>query len=90
MHVMKLHDFSNIWSIQVHEYITNKVKDAQYVINRLLNCQVNNILSKLKIQLHYITVLRYVELHILYKLATYTVVCCLIIIVLAYIQVFVK
>ena len=53
MHVMQLHDFSNIWSIQVHKYINTKVKDAQYVIHRLPNCQVNDILRKLKIQLHY-------------------------------------
>ena len=35
-------------SMQVHKYINNKVKDTQYVILRLLNCQVNDILSKLK------------------------------------------
>ena len=60
MLVMQLHDFSNIWSIQVHKYINTKVKDAQYVINRLLNFQVNDTLSKLKYNC--ITVLRYVEL----------------------------
>ena len=86
---MQLHDFSNMWSIQVHEYINNKVKDAQYVINRLLNCQVNNTFEQIE-KYNCITVLRYVELYILYKLTTYTAVCYLIIIVLAYIQVFVK
>ena len=38
----------NIWSIHVHKYINTKVKDAQYVMHRLLNYQVNDILSKLK------------------------------------------
>ena len=49
MLVMQLHDFSyNVWSIHVHKYINTKVKDAQYVILRLLNCQVSDSLSKLK------------------------------------------